>query len=261
MIDRHNHSRFSFDSDACPEDEIVKAIKKGVKIYGFAEHVYLFDNTDLQCEIDRLREYVEYVERLKPLFHDVKILHGVEYNFDAPHEKQYRILSDSVRFDYVINSVHCVGDLNLYGDYFSRVSLEKGYELYFDTVMNSLDAGYDYQIVGHFGNILKIGRQFSPEVYFEKYKSRIAEILTEIIKRDKTLEVNTSGGGIALSIPNREVLELYYRLGGRKISFGADAHNVESVSKNIDAAIAVVKKIGFGYATYYENKQEKRYLL
>ena len=261
MIDIHNHSRFSFDSDACPEDEIKKAIKKGVKIYGFAEHVYLFDNTDLRGEIDRLGEYVEYLERLKPLFPDTKLLHGVEYNFDAPHEKQYLTISDSIGFDYVINSVHWLDGLDMYSDFFSKVSAERGYELYFDAVLNSLDAGYDYQIVGHFGNILKIGRQFSPEAYFEKYESRIAEILTEIIRRDKTLEVNTSGGGIALSIPNREVLELYHRLGGRKISFGADAHNVKSVSKNIDAAIAVVKQIGFCYATYYENKQEKRYML
>ena len=53
-----------------------------------------------------------------------------------------------------------------------RMLIQKGYELYFDTVMNSLDASYDYQIVGHFGNILKIGKQYSPKEYFEKLNSK-----------------------------------------------------------------------------------------
>lgn len=261
MIDIHNHSKFSFDSKVCPEEEIKEAIKKGVKIYGFAEHVYLFDNTNLQGEINRLQDYVEYIGKLKPLFPNVKILSGIEYNFNASCEKQYCTISDGIEFDYVINSVHWLDGLNMYDNLFGKVSTDKGYELYFDTVMNSLDAGYDYQIVGHFGNILKIGKQYSPKEYFEKYKSRISEILMGIIKRNKTLEVNTRDDSLALSIPTREVLELYYQLGGRKISFGADAHEVSSVSKNIDAAIAVAKEIGFSYATYYENKQEKRYIL
>ena len=261
MIDIHNHSRFSFDSTANPKEEIDEAMKKGINVYGFAEHVYLHAKSDFQAVTTQMQEYVSYVREIKSCYSKLKVLHGIEYNYDKGQEFAYKTLSSLVDFDYVINSVHWVSGENLYKDFFANRTIDEGYNLYFDEVLKSLDAEYDYQIVGHFGVLLKIGKQFTPKEYFERYYARIKEVLLEIIKHGKTLEINTSSGGVGLSVPNREVLELYYQLGGRKISFGADAHSVQAVGINIYEAIKEAKEIGFQYATYYENLKEKQYVL
>ncbi len=261
MLDIHNHSRFSFDSKACPKEEVEEAIKKGISVYGFAEHVYLHAKSDFRAVTSQMQEYVRCVGDIKSLYPTIKVLRGVEYNCDKGQENNYKALSGLVDFDYVINSVHWVNGEDMYKDFFANRSVDQAYNLYFDEVLKSLNAEYEYQIVGHFGVLLKIGKQFTPQEYFTRYYLRIKEILTEIIKRNKVLEVNTSTGNIGVSVPNKEVLELYYHLGGRKISFGADAHAVQAVGRNIDIAIKEARKVGFEYATYYEKMQEKQYLL
>lgn len=230
-------------------------------MYGFAEHVYLHAKSDFQAVVTQMQEYARYVDEIKPLYPTIKVLHGVEYNYDKGQENAYKTLSGLADFDYIINSVHWVNGEDMYKDFFANRSVDEAYNLYFDEVLKSLDAEYDYQIVGHFGVLLKIGKQFTPQEYFARYYLRIKEILAEIIKRDKTLEVNTSSSGIGVSVPNKEVLELYYQLGGRKLSFGADAHSVQAVGKNIEEAIKEAKEIGFQYATYYKNFKEEQYVL
>ena len=51
----------------------------------------------------------------------------------------------------------------------------------------------------------------------------IDEILQVIIQKDKILEVNSSTKGMGLSVTSEEILQRYYQLGGRKISFASDA--------------------------------------
>jgi len=62
--------------------------------------------------------------------------------------------------------------------------------------------------------------------------------------------VNSSTKGLnMLALPGEEILRRYYELGGRKVSFGADAHNVERIAEKREEVVALLKQIGFTHVT------------
>ena len=72
-----------------------------------------------------------------------------------------------------------------------------------------------------------------------------------IIELGKTLEVNTHHA----LCPNEEILKKYYEFGGRKVSFGSDAHRGD-VYKDFDETAKMLKTIGFKGFTYFINHEE-----
>ena len=83
----------------------------------------------------------------------------------------------------------------------------------------------------------------------------IRGILKEIIKKDRGLEVNTSGYRIdgENPLPSFEILKLYQQLGGRILTIGSDSHNTENITNKFDYTISQLKEIGFEYLTTFKN--------
>jgi len=50
-------------------------------------------------------------------------------------------------------------------------------------------------------------------------------------------------------LPAEPILRRYYELGGRKISFGSDAHLTERIGDKREEVMEMLKKIGFTYVT------------
>ena len=74
------------------------------------------------------------------------------------------------------------------------------------------------------------------------------------------LEVNTSGYSEKygyMFYPDREVLQLYKELGGTLITIGSDAHVCKNIGMGFDAAMKLLKEIGFNEYCYFENGQAK----
>lgn len=102
-------------------------------------------------------------------------------------------------------------------------------------------------------------------MFYEEFSDVFDDILTAIIEKDKCLEVNSKtyrGGKTTsefslrhLSIPDVDVLKRYYELGGRKISFGSDAHRTNSIAYNYDKIATAMKEIGFEGFTRYVNRE------
>ena len=169
------------------------------------------------------------------------------------------MISNDCDFDYVINSVHWIDDIDIYKDFFVNKTIDQGFIIYLNEVLRSLDASFDYQIVGHFGVLLKIYNNLPYSEFYLRYRDKIDEVLIKIISKEKCLEINTSTSCGELCIPTLEVVKRYYDLGGRKVSLGSDAHKKSKVLTNIKEVVSKIKDIGFQYITYYEKKVEKQY--
>lgn len=72
-----------------------------------------------------------------------------------------------------------------------------------------------------------------------------------IISRDKALEINFHHE----MAPQRDIIERYYELGGRKISYGSDAHRGD-ICKNFDEACKMLKEIGFTHLSTFVKHRE-----
>ena len=84
-------------------------------------------------------------------------------------------------------------------------------------------------------------------------KPVIEEILNQVIRDGKGIEVNTSCHRYGLSdlTPSKDILQLYRELGGEIITIGSDSHKPEHIGAYISETMDDLKQLGFTeFCTY-----------
>ncbi len=269
LTDLHTHTKFSPDGRGSIEDMLKTAKKLGVQYYGISEH---FDTSKerlkriqmgtLRPETDATR-YFPKARKMQTAYEgEMKILVGVELGFmdDEVSIKRYNELIERYRPDYIINSVHRIGNGYYEKDKSGKKTLREKltvYNEYFSCVLRSLDAPYPYDVVGHFGYCTRYAPYEDKRASFQEFGVQIDRVLKRIIELGKILEINTKDEGGQISpevgdffcLPNVEFLKRYYALGGRKVVYGSDAHGVEVIAYQYEKATKMLKEIGFTHQT------------
>ena len=265
LTDLHTHTTYSHDGTNPPAEMLAVAQKAGLAFYGMSEH---FDyDYDLSLVSERLRKKIEeenpaeYFHAARHLQEDyegvMNVAVGVEFGYsdDPKVQGRYALTYEKYRPDYVINSVHSINGLD-----YAFVDFEKDAHLYKDrkevfcryleVVRRSLDVPYHYDIVGHVGYAARYVPFEDKTIYMEECGELIDDILLTIIKKDKILEINSSNKTLPnRTIPAWHIVERYFALGGRKVSFGSDAHSVERIADKREEVVENLKRIGFTYIT------------
>ncbi|MEG2450806.1 MAG: PHP domain-containing protein, partial [Clostridia bacterium] len=180
---------------------------------------------------------------------------GVEVGFEDDPEvfEKYQEVFEKFNFDVVINSVHFVNGMDVYFPMaFFFKSKQKMYSDYLDKVLKSLDAPYKYDIVAHLGYVTRNAPYKDKALKYADFPDKFDAILNGVIERGKSLEVNTHHD----MNPTKEILERYFALGGRKLSFGSDSHRNELV-KDFETVCALLKEIGFENFSVFHRHIEK----
>lgn len=266
LTDVHNHSLFSFDGRSSLEDMLYTARKKGVAFYGVAEH---FDYDVCEESLKKFpqsidaEKYFQEARRLQAEYAGVmRVLIGAEFGYSESEKAHTMYLTtyEKYRPDFVVNSVHtqCGWDYYFGRPYYrteeEAIGAERAkkevYAEYLRLVRKSLDVPYPYDIVAHIGYAARYGPYADKELYYGEFAEQLDEIFTEIIRKGKILEVNASSGGLQTQIlPSRELLERYYALGGRAVSYASDAHETGAVLRKRELVTETLKEIGFAYVT------------
>ena len=168
-------------------------------------------------------------------------------------EEKYQELIAKYPFDTVINSVHCAGGKDMYfKSAYVFKSKKQAYGMYLDTIRRSLEVKYPYDVVAHIGYLVHGAPYRDKALRYVDFPDKIDDILKRIIELDKSLEVNFHHS----MAPPRDIIERYYELGGRKISYGSDAHRGDIV-REFDSVTAMLKEIGFeGLVIYHKHVPE-----
>lgn len=258
MTDLHLHTRYSFDSTENPADYIQAALKSGAEAIGFSEH-YDFDarldGEDLS--LADIPAYFDNLENLQKQYPQIKILAGIEFGYRKEALPEYRRLIEKYPFDYAINSLHTLrGRGDCYHDkFFEGKTLKQAYLDYFEGVLESVIADYNYQIVGHIGYVSRYRTGENAKIRYSDYADILDEILKAIISRGKCLEINTSAGtGGCDYLPDKDMIRRYIELGGRLMSFGSDAHSADKYLRKAVPLVRFLKQEGVGELYYYKNK-------
>lgn len=261
MIDLHVHTSFSFDSKEAAESYICEAKKQGVNVIGFSDHYdydAVLDGADIT--VTDLPEYTKKIERLKAENDNFKILCGIEFGYRDFAVQHYRELIERYDFDHVINSVHTLegrGDC-FHDRFFEGKPLKESYSDYLKAVLESVKADFDYQIIGHIGYVSRYRN--GVKLKYEDFADILDEILREIIKRDKCLEINSSVGSSGSKfLPDTDIILRYLQLGGRLLSYGSDAHSVERYGKMSEQTCDFLKSAGVKVLYYYEKRRPIEY--
>ena len=256
LTDVHVHSTFSHDGREELKSMLVSAQKKGLAFFGVSEH---FDYDVFTVNGEQKINEEEYFHAARHIQEDyegcMNVLIGAEYGYtdDKKVQALYLEACEKYRPDFIINSVHgklgvdyCFG--TLFGTEEKKTKQEI-YKEYISLVRRSLDAPYPYDIVGHFGYLVRYAPYEDRKLSFEEFSEEIDDVLKTIIQKDKILEVNSSTKGLGISVTGEDILRRYYQLGGRKVSFASDAHDSKRIADNREAVVELLKNIGFTYIT------------
>lgn len=268
--DIHTHTTFSPDGKDTPEDMIAAARRLGVTHYGIADHFnfdydavgLLFDgqpipSIDARGYFTHLREIQARLKETDPNF---LLTVGGEFGFapDSSCYDGYAEIIDRYHPDFVVNSIHTVGDSDCwFAHYFEGKSKKKAYSDYLEAVRKSLDAPYRYDIVAHLGYVARNAPYADRKLRYCDFSDIIDDILRTVIAKGKILEVNTSARSAGSEfIPDVDILTRYRQLGGDKISISSDAHDVSRICEKYDLVVSALKTIGFSYLTVPDRGKE-----
>lgn len=259
MTDIHTHTRFSTDGKEDVFTMLQKAREVGLSYWGISEHFdydYYVDGITFDGEPARYTDaerYFSTVRKLQSEVTDLHILVGGEFGFTRNERVNgyYHALIERYKPDFVVNSVHTQGKYDWYEKAaFAGKKKEQAYREYLSLVRDSLDADYPYDIVGHLGYAARFAPYENRKMEYAEFAAELDDILKTIIEKGKILEVNSSvKGNDTPFLPYVEILERYYELGGREVSFASDAHFGARLMEKREVVISALEKIGFNYIT------------
>lgn len=259
----HTHSEFSHDSSCKIEDMLLSQMAKGTSIFAVTDHCDTASYADYDIYTP-IRTAYETVEALNEKYRGkCRALAGVEIGEGFLYPEECRRMLSLVRYDVVIGSVHIVKYGEITRAYssvdFSEYSPEviDGFmSQYFDDVITMIGT-VDIDILAHLTCPIRyIKGKYNINVDMSKYNGKIERILKLMIEKKIALEANTSSYSIiGESIPSESIFETYYRLGGRMVTLGSDAHSVGGASAGFDKALEMLKRVGFTEILYYEKRK------
>ena len=263
MFDSHIHTIHSHDSEQTLVELCEEAIEKGVKGITVTDHVMTRDFDKLNT-LPHFQTLFPDVEATRALYGDrVKLLCGVEISEMLDDMEKYDLIVSLGDYDVILGSVHYVGtDMMPYAkiDFGTRSQQELTDYLnqYFTDVTRMLEHA-DFDILCHLTCPLRymIGR-YKCKVGWREFEPQILSILKKVIERNISLEINTAGYTDETgyhSLPDKDILQIYYELGGRMLTLGSDSHRNRAVARNFEAVKETLRTIGFEYYCYYEKRK------
>jgi histidinol-phosphatase (PHP family) len=185
---------------------------------------------------------------------EIQIRYGIEVDYFPGHEEELRDLIDSIPVDYVIGSVHFIGDWNFDTDQslYGKWSNDKLYEKYFTLIKQAAQSGL-FDIIGHIDIIKKF------RIYPESNQDQLFDDTLKIIK-DHNLVVELNTGGMdrpcAEFTPGPRLLEMCHHH-HIPVTLSSDAHRAEQIARHYDSAVALLSHIGYTEIVGF-NKRTRR---
>ena len=249
MRDMHVHTEFSCDSEAKIEDYILEAKRKEITTICFTDHVD-FNTNDYGYNYYSAHDFWNQFSSIKSKTdNEIDMLAGIE--FSEPHlygEQLSKLAKHS--YDFIIGSVHWIGDLFPCQKVRELYSAKEFYTLYWKEVLKTVQVG-GFDALGH----IDFPKRYYGEINY--HESVINEIFRCLIEKDLVMEINTSSlrKGHAQTMPGKELLEIYKANGGQYITIGSDAHVVEDIGADYAVAKSLIEEIGLQEVVYRQRKR------
>ena len=271
LTDYHVHLRPD-DVDATPPERYLTAenaeryreaaTERGIEELGVAEHVYRFTEAleVWQHELwrhsarDDLDAYCDFVREQT----DLKL--GIEADFIPGREDRMAELLAGRDFDFVVGSIHFVGDgaldYDLYDIWSAGSSPEKVWRTYFEWLGQAAASGM-YDILAHPDLVKYWGPAQRP--WPDRDLRYFYEIAMEgIAESGIAVEVSTAGlrKPVGEIYPARAFLEMALDA-GNPIALSSDAHAPEDLGRDYDKALELLDELGVTELAVFERRRRR----
>lgn len=268
FCDYHVHTNYSDDSVYQMEEVIKDAIKMKMEEIAITDHVDYgvkldwdwgqeieYRNGEPIANVDYPAWYKEIVSLKEKYKDQITIRLGMEFGMQVHTIDLFENLFKKYPFDFIILSIHQVEDQEFWtGDYQEGKQEYQYYERYYQELYDVVRKYHDYSVLGHMDLIKRYDDKDGYQA-FEHHKEIISDILKYIIQDHKGIELNTSSIRYDLDdlMPSRDILKLYYELGGRILTIGSDSHKKEHLGAHIEEMKKELKEIGFTEFCTFKN--------
>jgi histidinol-phosphatase (PHP family) len=256
IADYHIHTRLCRHAEGEPREYVERAVALGMMEMGFADHLPFLGGweprhdltDDWAMGLDELDDYVTLVQELaREYAADVRILLGIEADFIPETLDDTASVLAGYPFDYVIGSVHIVGDrfgfdhpemeprLADYG--LDRIYLES-----LELARCAAESGL-FDVVGHLDHAKKYARRPDDD---EAVAAAASAALRAVAAAGMAVELNTAGWRkpVGESYPGPALLAEAAGL-GIPLVVGSDAHRPGDVGHGFARAAEVARAAGY----------------
>jgi len=249
--DYHTHSTFS-DGRSSPEEYIAPALAAGLSEIGFSEHLTLFrELEEWNMNPVNISSYIFYIENLRKNTKNIKIKTGLEVDFFAGKEEEIRAFLSRLPLDYVIGSVHYLGEktVDMGPEFYEGKNIDRLFESYFDSVCVAASSGL-FDIMGHCDLIRIYGYKTSSNL--EPFYRKLAKTMK---RHNVAFEVNTNGRNRPLAdfYPDRRFLHIF-REENVPVCVNSDAHMPSRVGQYFDEAYELLRYVGFSEMAVFDKR-------
>ncbi len=266
LHDQHVHTKYSRDSQAEITGYMKLAHDAGCKYFVTTDHMEfmsVFNHEDWTVNYDEL--FIEAIPLAAE--YGLTFLKGVEFGYRK--DQLPRIVDTLAKIDYdiIIMSVHDNTETSEEIDYymkedFLRVGNHELLKFYFNNIIDALNNYEDFDVLAHFDYGFKTAYLMDKTLSIRDYEDQLITIFKLLIAKNKTLEINAK---VQRTINDdnhlRYILNLYKKMGGKKLTLASDAHSCEYYLDGFDHYANIIKEVGFDHLMYFIKREEHIYNL
>jgi histidinol-phosphatase (PHP family) len=255
--DYHLHTPLCRHATGWPLDYARRALELGLPEIGFSDHSpmpQLFDDWRM---LDReFPRYLEAVEEARTTCPALPIRLGLEVDWLEGGQAWMESLTQRAPWDYLIGSVHYLGDWNFDNPAevarFSHYGVEEAWDRYWLLFGQAARSGF-FDIMAH-PDLVKKFKHLPPGDLYRYYEPAVQAC----VEAKVAIEINTAGlfKPVAEMYPAPEFLSLA-AAAGVPLTINSDAHAPEEVGRAFPEALALAETCGFTELARFEHRQRR----
>ncbi|ETT47335.1 histidinol-phosphatase [Paenibacillus odorifer] len=265
-IDYHTHHERCGHAVGKLEEYVQRGIELGLQQLGLSDHLPLIHvdpasyYPEMAMPMAELPRYVEECLTLKERYRGVIDLRvGLEADYIEGYEEQIREVLSPYPWDYLIGSVHFLGEWDITDHrqvhgWEGKDALEV-FRLYYDAVKKSALSGL-YDIIGHMDVIKRFG--YGPQTPEGKAEVKALELETLKVIADSGIAMELNASGLtkpcAEMFPAEHLLQEALRL-GIPLTLGSDAHDPAKLGDGLQEARSMLWHTGFRELAVFEGRR------
>ncbi len=257
--DYHMHTPRCNHAKGSVRDYADAAINIGLNEIGMSDHSPMpggFDK-DWRMHQSEMASYLSEIEQTRDaLAGQLVVRVGLEADFHPGTEDYVSNMIASYPWDYVIGSVHYIGDWGFDNpdcmDEWKDRDINNAYCAYFELVGQSARSGL-FDIIGHPDLIKKFGHRADPDN--ANVKAAEEAMLQAVLQSGAALEISSAGlrKPVKEIYPHNRIVQRAAEL-NIPFSFGSDAHSPAEVGRDMDVCLATLQSFGITEIASFEQR-------
>jgi len=259
LVDYHTHHYRCGHADGQMREYVEAAIAAGLVEIGVSDHSPIYHLHDDPHPLPRtamhqheLPHYIADMVAVQQQFANrMTVRLGVESDYVLGWDAHYRTLWQRYPLDYVIGSVHWLGQWSIFNPQVPPGRTpDDMYAEYLHTTQAAARSGA-YDIIGHLDGIKTAGH-----LPTHRITALLEETVRVLAAANVVIELNTSGWRklIAECYPRPELLACCHHY-GVPVTLGSDAHRPEHVAAGFQEARTLLTDVGYREIVTFRHRE------